>query len=195
MIPIEQPPDDMPDEWKAYFNRWLVRLNLELEEARKLPDADQFTTAAYGGLSTEAEIGLSDLGATWQTVPFDALGVTNPRGITQDIVNDKLGFPYKGIYSVSMFLSLSHNEVNAGREMQIRVYNPDTATGGVGIVVGTGRNMSVTVASATILLEVSDTDPDNNHLQIQIRSATDSYTSVILESANFDANMVSERQF
>jgi len=152
-------------------------------------------SAAYGGVRIITPWAAADINATWQTVAFDQEMVTIPRGIIQDIVNEGLGLVFAGVYNFSANLDVKHNEVNAGRVMQVRLFNPATGIGGTTINFGTGRNTSHTnISFSGALLELLSSETGNT-LQIQISSSTDSYSAVSVETGFMSAHMVSERRF
>jgi len=157
--------------------------------------ADKSVTAAYGGVRIATPWAAANIGATWQTVAFDTEMLTIPRGIIQDVVNEGLGLQIAGVYNFSANLDIKHNEVNAGRVLQVRLHNPTTGLSGLVINFGTGRNTSHTnVSIGGVLLELLSTET-GNVLQIQISSAADSYTAVSVETGFMSATMVSERRF
>lgn len=231
---LEQVPDDMSDEHRAYFTRMFTQIVNDSELKGTIPpitsppvkpvagklyyfenpslpnilwpgwwgwngtewvnvDSNNSVLAIYGGIRQSLEPALSDIGATWQTIPFDTAALTNPVGITQDFANDKLIFPYKGIYRLALNVALSHNELNAGREVQITFYSPSNAARSTPVSFGTGRNVGTTNISASLLFEVPSSSTGND-IQLQINSVADTYLTVVLQSARFDANLVSESQ-
>ena len=157
--------------------------------------ANHSVTAAYGGVRITSPWSAADIGATWQTVAFDAEMLTIPRGIIQDTVNDGLGLQVAGVYSFGANLDVQHDEVNAGRVLQVRLHNPTTGLSSLPINIGTGINTSHTnISISGVLLELLATET-GNVLQIQISSSSDSYSSVSVETGFMSATMVSERRF
>jgi hypothetical protein len=151
---------------------------------------NNFVSAAYGGIDQSTPVGIADLGIGYVTMPADAAAVSAPRGITQDFANNGIRFDIEGIFTVGITLAIAHNEVNAGRAFRVRLYNVDTATGGSGTLVGTGRNTSVTNFGTSILAEVPLAVVGDLFV-VQVGGG-DAYTTVEVESYSFDASHVSE---
>jgi len=157
--------------------------------------ANHSVVAGYGGIRTTTPAALSDINATWQTIPFDTEMLTIPRGIVQDIANNGLGLSIAGVYNFNVNLDVKHNLLNAGRIMQFRLYNPTTGNGGVPSKFGTGSDVEHTsISMPGVLLELLASE-EGDVLQVQVSSSTDTYSTVSIETGHMSASMVSERRF
>ena len=147
-----------------------------------------FTFAAYAGLTQSTSgVAYPDLGAGWNTVnTLDAITVPDHYA-TASIANNSITVQYNGVYLLIVYLSFTHNEMNSGRHIRVRLFNvTDGVPAGDGTVVGTGRNVGVTTVSVAVLVSVPE---DNVEYQIQFGGG-DSYASVVMDTAMFSMNSV-----
>ena len=129
------------------------------------------------------------LGAAWTTVQWDG-GASIQRHINF-LPPSQFQFRVPGIYSVSVVLSMQHNEVNGGRETGLRFYNATTATPVAAISMPTGRNSPGTLTNPTFLIEV--TEPTLSDLfQVQI-GGNDAYSAITFSSFSLSIVSNSER--
>ena len=152
-----------------------------------------FTLAAYGAMEQSGDSTLfPDLGAGWQDIDvFDNVPVASPRGVTPDLVNDTLTIDTYAVYMMTLTLAMSHNEVNAGRETSLRLYdNTAGAPAGAGFTFGTGRNVGVTAASMTLMFEVPQGSEGHSY-NVQIGGG-DTYSSVVITSAVWTMHSIGE---
>jgi len=153
-----------------------------------------FTASGYGGISLTADAVQPDIDATFKTlVGWDGAQIANPRFITQDFANDGIRFNAEGVWLMNIQATIFHNEVNAGRIMQLRLFNATEAVAiGNPIAFGTGRNVSVTnLVIAGVLVDVPDTFL-NDLVVLQLNSPSDTYTSVTCIGGAFSASHQSE---
>lgn len=149
-----------------------------------------YSSAAYGGVRQSTPVGLPDINATFQTIPADSGSIAAPLGINQDFAKDGVEFEGEGVFQGNIGITLSHNEVNAGRVIQIRLFNATDLQSSIDTVVGTGRNTSVTNINFSSLVNISASSIGDLYV-VQISSA-DSYSSVQLESYSFTVAQISE---
>jgi len=150
-----------------------------------------FVVAAYGGIEQTGAPAMADIDSTFQTIAFDAAALTNPKGVTQDFANDALIFDFQGIWRVTALLTISWNDANSGRELEVRFFNADTATAGPSTTYFAGRNQDGINIPVSFLAEIPE-DVVGDKFELQIGSVTDTFTGVTLEDANYDTNHVSE---
>ncbi len=190
---FENPPLANTEEGRIlteYLARQFSLLRDSIESTQETV-LENFVLAGYGGLGLSASRLGSDIGLTWQTITgYDQVVTNTPRYVVQDLTNSGLVLDIDGMWLISVYFAISHNEVNAGREMLFRFYNADLAVGSRELVVGTGRNVGVTNFSASFLSEV-DQVAINDLWQIQVRS-DDTYTSVTWEDQEFSVTHVGE---
>ena len=153
-----------------------------------------FTASGYGGITLEADAAQPDIDSTFKTiVGWDGVSLTNPRFITQDFANDGLRFTAQGIWQINIQATIFHNILNAGRAMQLRLFDVAAGTAiGNPVVFGTGRNVEVTnVVVSGILVDVPDTFLDDL-VVLQLNSTSGTYLSVICIGGSFSATHQSE---
>ena len=153
-----------------------------------------FTAAAYGGIQLlTPDATFPDIGVTWETVRYDTGSLTTPRGVTQDFANNGLRFEVSGVFLLTLGVTFGFTETQAGRNIQIRIYNATTATGGQATLIAIGRNQDGLNFSTAILTEISDLQiGDLIQIQVSALTAGDTLSNVTEVSASFNANSVSE---
>ena len=149
-----------------------------------------WVAGAYGGIVQDSPVGLPDLGVPWVTLLADTPMITAPRGIIQDVAQNGLIFNFTGVYSVAVSFTITHIEAQAGREIEIRLYNATKAVGTEGTIIGIGRNQSATNFATTILAEIPQSEV-GDLWQAQIGNG-DAVLGVEERSFNFMASQVSE---
>jgi len=152
---------------------------------------DIFTTAGYGGIRRDPPIGMGNIGAGWQVVPFNTASLTTPKRVTQDIGNNALRFLNEGVVQVSVSLSVEHNSSNGGRQFSIRLTNLDSGISGNGYIVFVGRNAEGTNIGITLIAEVALSDINQRYV-IEIGGSPDTFSSVVLDAGILTATYVSE---
>jgi len=97
------------------------------------------------------------------------------------------------IYRLSFSAAIAHNELNASREIGIRVYNvTDAVQVGEVIPFGTARNQAVTNIVISHLFEVNDANK-NKDFVMQISDLSGSgYSLVDFEELSLGINAVGE---
>lgn len=150
-----------------------------------------FVVAAYGGIKQTGTPGMSDIDSTFQTIAFNAITLTTPKGVTQDFANDALIFDFEGIWQIKFQLTVSFTDVNAARQFQLRSFNDTTTTPGETIDYFVGRNQGGSNPVFNINVEIPATVL-GDLFEIQIASAADTFTGVTNEGARFETNHISE---
>lgn len=150
-----------------------------------------FVVAAYGGIKQTGTPAMADIDSTFQTIAFNAITLTNPKGVTQDFANDALIFGFEGIWSVKFQIALEFVDINAGREMQFRIFNATTATAGSLLDFFVGRNQGGLNAIFSIDTEVP-LAVVGDLFEVQVGSAADTFTVVSNIGSRFETNHVSE---
>ena len=151
-----------------------------------------FTAAAYGGVRlVTPDPTFPDIGIAWETVRFDADAVTAPRGVIQDNANNGIRFTYNGVFLINLGFTFKFTESQAGRDLEARIYNADTAVGGQPTIISVGRNQDGLNFSTSVLAEIPDTEL-NDLWQLQVGGAPVTLAGVTQVSAVFNATSVSE---
>ena len=112
-----------------------------------------FVNAGYGAISLATPTLMGTIGAGFNTVPMDSENISDPRNVTHDLASEGLHIDDEGIWRITAMLSLSHDELNAGRTIFVRLWNETEAVALVTIPVGIGRNIGVTTWTGTFLVE------------------------------------------
>ena len=139
-----------------------------------------------------AATAFSDLGAAWQDVTVYDTEIVPPRGITFDPATDRFSFTYPGVYLIAMNFTFTHNEINAGRQTSVQIYDHTSASGLVSAVIGTGRNTNVSSFAMTSLIRITS-DMVDHEFGLQIGSG-DAYSSVEFDVARISAIAAGEWQ-
>lgn len=146
-----------------------------------------FTPHGYGGVNLQTPTVIANLTTNWEAIPMDANSVASPVSITPDLANNGLEFNDNTVWDLSILFNLAHNEDNAGREIQMRLYNVTDAVPGTSVYTfAVGRNQPGTTIAFNALIEVSQAQIDKTW-QLQISGGTDSFTSVVARNAHFNA--------
>lgn len=125
-----------------------------------------------------------DLGATFQTLLFTSDRVT-PLGIVTNYTNNTFLFEFVGVYNFTYSGSFTHNELNAGRTTNLRVWNVDDgAQIGTDATIATARNIGATDFSFSLIFEVTDQTVDKE-IRLEIGGGS-TYTTVSFVNSNLD---------
>ena len=150
-----------------------------------------WVTAGYGGINQSVPIALADLGAGWTILLADTNIITTPRGVTQDFATESIAFDTPGVWSISISVALSHNELNASRTIGVRLFNITDVSAGVSSVIGVARNVGVTNFSVSLLVEILTADV-GDAWRVEVSGGVDAFTTVVEDSFTFSATLVSE---
>ena len=149
-----------------------------------------FTAAAYGGIVLKTPTALPDIGAGWTTLLFDTPRLTTPRHVIQDFANNGIRFDHEGIYSINIAFTISHNENNSSRTIEVRLFNVTDGISGESTVIGISRNQPVTNFAAQMLADIGSTDI-GDLVVVQVGNG-DTLLNVVDVAASFNATSVSE---
>lgn len=156
-----------------------------------------FVVAGRGGIGVDAVVPIGSVNTTPQIVDgFDTEIIENTRGITQlPLTNNGLIFDVEGVWNISVKVTLTFDEVNAGRTMNLRFYNATTMTpGAVDFVYFIGRNTGGVNLTVTLPVEISVAESGDLQ-QLQIFTDGDLFTNVTNIGSTFTAIHSSEAQF
>ncbi len=151
-----------------------------------------FNAAAYGSMGMSVPTAGADIpvGSFIPVTQFDAFP-TSSRGMTLDFNTDTFSFDFEGLFRVSTMLSIEHNDLNSGRQFEIRLFNVTDAAPGLATIIGVSRNTSITNFTSTFLVEISAENVDDTY-RIEVGNADTILTSVVWETLNLSIDMVSE---
>lgn len=181
-------PGDIED---PATDRAIVFLHDAVEQlSLSVLDEIEAITKGYGGIEQTGTPGISNLGAGFQVVPANAGLITTPIKVIQDFANDGIIVEKSGVWSVSILISLSHNEDISSRSFEVQLYNDTDAVELSSIPVPIARNQPGTFVDFTFIVEIPES-AENNLLQIRIGNGS-TVTSVVLEAYRFSVNHISE---
>lgn len=173
-----------------------VNFNQELADLTQAI-ADNYVVAGRGGIGVDTPILIGAVNTTPQLVDgFDTELITDTRGITQTpLSNNGLIFDVEGVWLWSVKVSLTFDELNAGREIRMQIYNSTLATPlASDFVFFVGRNVGGANLSINIPVEVP-VGVVGDLFQLRILSDADTFTTVTNIGSTFSAIHASEGQF
>jgi len=166
----------------------LDRMFAEVRESLSVISA--LTMAGYAGLGLITPVDIPDITNSWYTVDvFDKEIFINPVRIAQRLPS-ALVFNKTGVYSVTIGLSIHHNEQNDGRTMNVRLWSPAVGEGTQLVPVATGGNSEATSFSFTTYFQVQ---PNHVGVDFEIQLQRDlglDYLNVSIVSAVFLSNSI-----
>jgi len=154
-----------------------------------------FVAAGYGGIGVDAVKAIGTINSTFQTLEgFDTDLIATPLDVTYDKANHGVELDRQGIWEFTLKITLTFDEVNAGRQIQFRSYNATTATpGGTVFNYFVGRNQAGVNIPLTIAI---DLPPANvgDLIQLQVGSASDTFTNSSNIGTIYQVKHISERK-
>ncbi len=179
----------------AQVERWLRE---ETDQIRNSTDdiytlmdfvLEIFVAAGYGAIEQRA-VTAFPIDGTWTTFDlWDGNTIPDERGVSANLPT---GFTLEtsGFWRINTFITLTFAEVNAGRTVQMRVFNSTTATPGEPFDFFVGRNAEG-VNLAVNALVAADVSAGNQDFEVQIRT-DDVFTAVQAIGSIWDLNHISE---
>ncbi len=156
-----------PDEHRR---KLAEALNITSGQLQDLVDftRQHVSVAIYGSMYTSTTSGIYSLGAGWtQYTDFDTKAVTD-KGTTFNTTTDSFQVNANGIYMFYFGFSFQHDELNAGRTFDVRLFNnTDSVAVGAPITVGVGRNTPATNFSYQFMFETTQ-DIEDDDLIVQL---------------------------
>jgi hypothetical protein len=112
------------------------------------------TTPGRAGMRLDVAAAGTDIGAGFVTPPYDTSAAFEV-GAATDTVAGTFTLNYPGLWTMSITMSLIHNEAQAGRQTIVRLFNVTKGTDSGGIVVPIARNQPGTLISASFPLQIA----------------------------------------
>ena len=179
------------------LERWL---RTEHEEVRNSTDdiysiaqwlTENLVAAGYGSIGLDAITPLAGINATWQQVPMDTILVV-PKAVSYDLTNEALIFGSEGIWRINAKIALEFLEAQGSRRMELRLFNLTTGIAPTTVFTyGIGRNTDAVNLNLSVMTTITDGQVGDSY-QLQIRSAADTFTTVVNTGNTWDVNHVSE---
>ena len=150
-----------------------------------------YQIAGYGQIGLDAVTPLADIGTAWQQLPFDVELLTEPRAVTYNLAGDGMLLTEQGVWSFFAKVALEFTEAQAGRRIQLSLWDTNTNTP-VGPIFNfsIGRNTDGVNLSFQIMFDV--TAVSSSPLGLAVASSTDTYTGVTGIGSIFGVNYQSE---
>lgn len=143
----------------------------------------------YGGIrQTQSNVALPDIGAGWITLLADASTVRTPKQVSQRPGENGLTPEAYGIWEMSVNITLKFDETNAGREVQLRLYNVTEDAPRDSTTTGIGRNSAYLTFNVTFLIE-GRVDGLQDLYTVQVGNG-DTFTNVTQIGYRFEATLV-----
>ncbi len=151
-----------------------------------------FNAAAYGSMGLSAPIAGPNIpvGSFIIVTQFDS-NSTAVRGLVLDFTADTFSFNFAGIFRLSVMFTIEHDDINAGRQFELRLFNVTEAVAALPTVIGIGRNQGVTNYTATFLVDIAAADVDDV-FRLEVGNASVVIQTVVWDTLNLSIDMVSE---
>jgi hypothetical protein len=153
---------------------------------------ENFVSVGYGGIGIDASVAMPDIGAGFTKITgFDLNLIAVPVRITQDLPNSALAFEESGVWQIYVKVTLTFAELNAGREISLRVSNETAGIpGAVAFEYFVGRNVGGANLAFTLNAEIAE-DKINDLFIIEVGGG-DSFTGVTNVGTIYQTNHISE---
>jgi hypothetical protein len=191
--------DDIPAPAGAFNSSLWKKVSLidndaYIELTREQAKAS-FVAAGYGGIGVDAVKAIGTIDSTFQTLEgFDTDLIATPLDVTYDKANHGVNLDRQGIWEFTLKITLTFDEVNAGRQIQFRSYNATTATpGGIEFNYFVGRNQAGVNIPLTIAIDVPPANV-GDLIQLQVGSASDTFTNSSNIGTIYQVKHISERK-
>ena len=153
--------------------------------------------AGYGAIGIEAVTNIGLVDSTFSTITgYDTELITVPRNVTyrQDV--NALSLDLKGVWEFNVRVSLTFNDENHGRQIQLRAFNLTTNTVDPNaFTFFVGRNQDGVNLAVVISLTVDNELINAGDLiQIQVGSVTDAFIGVDNIGTEYQVKHISEFQ-
>lgn len=137
-----------------------------------------FVAAGYGGIGVDAVKAIGTIDSTFKTIEgFDIDLISTPLDVTYDKANHGIKLDRQGIWEFTVKIALTFDELNAGRQIQLRSYNATTATASpVEFNYFVGRNQAGVNLPLTISVEVAN-GSEGDLIQLEVGSAAHTFTN------------------
>jgi hypothetical protein len=146
--------------------------------------------AAYGGILKNTSTAFNP-STTWTTIPEWTAGILiTPRLVEQEFTLGGLDLLHEGVYVSSISLDMTFNNDQAGRSIQLRLFNVNKSTSAGEVNIYVGRNQEGLFTSLTFMSGLLPTEVGDLFV-VQLRS-DDVFTASSVDKAQFSVNSVSE---
>jgi hypothetical protein len=165
-------------------------------EALKQAIADNYVIAGRGGIGVDTPAAMGTINTTPKLVDgFDTELITDTRGITQTpLSNNGIIFDVQGVWLWNIKVALTFDELNAGRQINLQIYNATLAAPSTtDFVFFVGRNVGGVNLAINIPVEVGVGFVGDLY-QLRILSDADTFTNTTDIGSTFSVTHVSEGQ-
>ena len=156
---------------------------------------DEAVVAGYGGIGVEAVKAIGTINSTFQTLEgFDIDLIETPLDVTYDKANHGLKLDRQGVWEFVVKVALTFDELNSGREIQLRSYNSTASIAGtVEFNYFIGRNQGGVNIPLVIAVDVLPANV-GDLIQLQIGSASDTFANSSNIGTIYQVKHISERR-
>ncbi|MCP4211792.1 MAG: hypothetical protein GY764_09980 [Halieaceae bacterium] len=112
------------------------------------------TTPGRGAMNLETPYAGSDITATYQPIIFDT-DYGFEVGLETTPATGEFKILHPGLWTISLLISIDHNESNSGRSVRVRLRNVTKGISGSGASVPIGRNQPGTLLSFSLPAQVT----------------------------------------
>ena len=190
-VPENPPSDESPPlirYLRAQFQAIERALNTLAVDTLRL-----FVAKGYGGVVNAASAPGADIGLAFQVITVMDTGViSEPVDVTQDLAGSAITIDRAGVWNINVQVTFEHDEINAGRETHIQLYDN---TGGAVLLENTlftGRNTAGSFWSGTELVDFPEALVGSS-MVLRIGGGDD-YAFVNYVGASLSASSASEIQ-
>lgn len=154
-----------------------------------------FVAAGYGGIGVNVVEPIGTIDATFQTLEgFDTDLISVPLDVTYDKANHGLMLDRQGIWEFTIKVTLTFDDLNAGRQIQFRAFNSTDATPGANtFTYFVGRNQGGVNITLTIEVEILPSEV-GDLIQLQVASSTDTFLNSSNIGTYYQVKHISERK-
>ena len=150
-----------------------------------------YQPAGYGQIGLDAVTPLANIGTAYQQLPFDVELITDPRAVVYNLAGDGMLLTEPGVWSFFAKVSIEFLEAQAGRRLQLSLWNTTTNTPvGDEFNFSVGRNTDGANLNFQIMYDVEEAFAAP--LGLAVRSTTDTFTGVNAIGSIFGVNYQSE---
>lgn len=152
--------------------------------------ADQLVFSQYASVDTTIPHVDGNIGTGWQPFDFFDRVTVNPKGIVLTVGGD-FTFILDGIFQLSLVGFVEHDNLNAGRTFNVRIFNVTEGTPGSSIVIASARNVDGTVVPLVGLFEILPGDI-GDIFRLEYGGTTSIYSAVVWDALQLSLFSVSE---
>ena len=164
----------------------------ELLDETRTAVAENFVQAGYGGIGVNTPEPIGTVNTIFQTLEgFDTLLVASPKNVSYDLATNSIALLIDNEWELKAKVSLTFDELNAGRKIQLRAYNLTQADPGDTVFnYFVGRNQGGVNLDVTVIFDLGANAGDK--IQLQVGTDGDTFNNVTNIGSTFYAIHIAE---